>query len=163
MAPVLSFTAEECLVTVTGNDDLSVLEGLWYELPDSGLDEATVNIWRDIRNVREIANKKIEEKREQGLIGSSLQAELEIYAFDKPYESLSRLKDDLRFVLITSRATLHHREGGGLGVEVTPSTHAKCERCWHYRADVGADVHHPQICGRCVSNLYGDGEPRNYA
>ena len=163
MAPVLSFTAEECLAMVTGTDDISVFEGLWYELPDSGLNEATVNIWWDIRHVREIANKQIEEKREQGLIGSSLQAELDIYAFDKSYESLSRLNDDLRFVLIASRATLHHREGGGLGVKVTPSPHTKCERCWHYRADVGADAHHPQICGRCVSNLYGDGEPRHYA
>ena len=163
MAPVLSFTAEECLAMVSGTDDISVFEGLWYELPASGLDEETINAWLDVRNAREIVNKQIEEKRELGLVGSSLQAELDIYALGETYDSLARLQDDLRFVLITSRATLHYREGGGLGVEVTPSPHAKCERCWHYRADVGADVHHPQICGRCVSNLYGDGEPRHYA
>jgi isoleucyl-tRNA synthetase len=163
MAPILSFTANEIWQTLGLSEDKSVFEDVWYELPASGLDEATINIWSDIRNVRDMTNKKIEEKREQGLVGSSLQAELDIYDSGKSYESLSRLKDDLRFVLITSRATLHHREGGGLGVEVTPSPHPKCDRCWHYRADVGTDPAHPTICGRCVSNLFGAGEPRKYA
>jgi len=164
MAPVLSFTAEECLAMVTGRDDISVFEGLWYVLPASGLDEETINAWLDVRNAREIVNKQIEEKRIAGLLGSSLQAEIDIYVIDgRISESLTRLKDDLRFVLITSSAKVHLDKDNRFDVKVTPSTHAKCERCWHYRADVGADAHYPQICGRCVSNLYGDGEPRHYA
>jgi isoleucyl-tRNA synthetase len=96
-------------------------------------------------------------------VGSSLQSEIDIYAGGAVHKSLSRLGDDLRFVLITSRATLHSREGAALDIQVTPSPHQKCERCWHYRADVGADTTHPHICGRCVSNLYGAGEPRQFA
>ena len=97
------------------------------------------------------------------MVGSSLQAELDIYDFGQAYETMLRLGDDLRFVFITSRVTLHEREGGGLSVLVNPSAHKKCDRCWHYRADVGSDVEHPHICGRCVSNLFGKGEVRKYA
>ncbi|MGB9094479.1 MAG: zinc finger domain-containing protein, partial [Gallionella sp.] len=74
-----------------------------------------------------------------------------------------RLDDDLRFVFITSRATVHLREGDPLQISVSPSRHDKCERCWHYREDVGADANHPAMCGRCVSNLYGSGEVHNHA
>jgi isoleucyl-tRNA synthetase len=130
----------------------------------SRMDPSVIAGWEEIRRVREIANKKIEEKRAAGLVGSSLQAELDIYTISGPaLESMKRLGDDLRFVFITSRATVHHREGAALGVDVAPSAHKKCERCWHYRADVGADTAHPEICGRCVSNLSGPGESRAYA
>jgi len=79
------------------------------------------------------------------------------------------LQDDLRFVLITSSAVLTPvAAAADEAVEVRPSAHAKCERCWHYRADVikdgaGADAAHAGLCGRCVSNLYGAGEPRAHA
>jgi isoleucyl-tRNA synthetase len=112
--------------------------------------------------VRAIANKAIEEKRGQGLVGSSLQSELDIYADGAVFEALNRLGDDLRFVLITSRATVHQRTGT-LEVQVTPSAHVKCDRCWHYRADVGANSEHAHICSRCVSNLFGKGEVRTHA
>jgi isoleucyl-tRNA synthetase len=111
--------------------------------------------------VRAVANKAIEEKRAAGLVGSSLQSELDIYAEGAVFEALSRLGNDLRFVLITSRAKAHH--GAALEVQVTPSPHIKCDRCWHYRADVGSDAEHPHICGRCVSNLFGDGEVHSHA
>jgi isoleucyl-tRNA synthetase len=74
---------------------------------------------------------------------------------------LASLGDDLRFVTITSVATVV--PGAELAINVTPSPHAKCERCWHWRADVGADRAHPTLCSRCVANLFGDGEPRRYA
>jgi len=163
MSPVLSFTAEEACEVFNKNPERCIFEEEWYVLPLSRLDRSVMDGWEHIRQVREIANKKIEEKRAQGLVGSSLQAELDIYDSGKPYESLMRLGDDLKFAFITSRVTVHHREGAGLGVEVTPSVHRKCERCWHYRADVGADTAHPEICGRCVSNLFGPGEPRTHA
>jgi isoleucyl-tRNA synthetase len=120
-----------------------------------------VSAWADIRAVRELVNKKLEEQRGAGAIGSALQAEVDVYA-SKAFELLSRLGDDLRLVLITSRANVHLREGD-LEIKVTPSTHTKCDRCWHYRADVGSDAAHPTLCGRCVSNLYGAGEARKYA
>jgi isoleucyl-tRNA synthetase len=78
---------------------------------------------------------------------------------------LRSLGDDLRFVLLTSAASVDTAQSvqAPMSVRVSPSEHAKCERCWHYRADVGHDPHHPGICARCTSNLYGSGEQRTYA
>jgi len=135
---------------------------LLYALPKHGLTDADIQSWQTVLEVRAVANKAIEEKRATGLIGSSLQSELDIYAEGAVFEALNSLGDDLRFVLITSRATVHQR-AGSLDVQVAPSSHVKCDRCWHYRADVGSDPAHPHICGRCVSNLFGAGEVRSHA
>jgi isoleucyl-tRNA synthetase len=162
MSPVLSFTGEEVWAVLSGKDDVSVFEEQWYELPVSGVDTAALTAWQDIRNVRELVNKKLEEQRAAGVIGSALQAEVDVFAGKNTFQLLSRLANDLRFVFITSRANVHLREGE-LEIKVMPSAHAKCDRCWHYREDVGADAAHPALCGRCVSNLHGKGEARRYA
>ena len=140
-----------------------MFEEEWYTLPAHGMSDEDIRAWGDITQVRSLANKAIEEKRAAGLVGSSLQSELDIYADGAVHASLARLGDDLRFVLITSRATLHLRQGGPVEIQVAPSAYAKCDRCWHYRADVGAHAEHPTLCGRCVSNLFGAGEPRQHA
>ncbi|MBC8118239.1 MAG: hypothetical protein H7X75_01510 [Burkholderiaceae bacterium] len=128
-------------------------------------DEAQlVERWNRIRAVRAEVHKKIEPLREQGAIGSSLQAEVEVVADAVTTEHLQSLGEDLRFVLITSRAQARAAEHtSSEQVVVNPSAHTKCERCWHWRADVGGDPSHPTICGRCVSNLFGTGEPRRFA
>ncbi len=164
MSPVLSFTAEEAWQVFKGSPEGSIFEELWHDIPEQSFDAALVNAWKEVRNVRDFANKRIEEQRAQGVVGSPLQAELEIKVADQEsFESLQRLGDDLRFVLITSSATVVQQQGTGLTVDVKPSAHTKCERCWHYRADVGHDANHPDLCGRCTSNLTGAGEPRQYA
>jgi isoleucyl-tRNA synthetase len=163
MAPILSFTAEEAWHTFIGDDQRSIFEETLYELPAVAVDEAFRSRWSDVRQLRDIVTKNLEEKRELKQIGSSLAAELDIEASGAMYESLARLGDELRFVLITSRATVRRVEGTGVRAVVKPSEHPKCERCWHWRADVGADPEHPGICGRCVSNLFGAGEPRRFA
>jgi isoleucyl-tRNA synthetase len=163
MAPILSFTSEEAWPLISGKADSSAFEEIWHVLPAHGLDAATLDAWAEVRRVRELVAKHVENKREQKVIGSSLQAELDIHADGPAYEAMKRLGDDLKFVFITSRATLHRRQGGEVGVDVTPSAHPKCERCWHYRADVGSNAEHPALCGRCVANLFGSGEPRAYA
>jgi isoleucyl-tRNA synthetase len=163
MAPVLSFTSQEAWEVFNRGAEDCVFEQEWHPLPPSGLDQATVDMWRSVRDTREIANKRIEEQRAQGLIGSSLQAELDLQTSGPVYESMKRLGEDLKFVFITSRATVNNVEGPGVTVKVTPSNQSKCERCWHYRADVGKDAAHPTLCGRCVTNLYGSGEPRVHA
>jgi isoleucyl-tRNA synthetase len=155
MAPILSFTGEEVWAVLSGSDQASVFEQQWYALPEAGLDAAAGNAWFEVRNVRELVNKKLEEQRAAGAIGSALQAEVEVLAGGKVYESLARLGDDLKFVFITSRVALQRREDGPLDIFVAPSAHAKCERCWHYRADVGSNVQHPTLCGRCVSCVEG--------
>jgi len=162
MAPILSFTADEVWQTLGLNPDETVFTETWYALPAHGLSVERVAAWQDVIQVRGLVNKEIEVKRGQGLVGSSLQSEIDVYADAKLYTSLASLQDDLRFVLITSRAAVHE-QAGETGIEVTPSKYVKCERCWHYRADVGAHAEHPTICGRCVSNLFGVGEPRTYA
>ena len=107
------------------------------------------------------AQKKIEEARAAKVVGSSLQAEVILHARPDSHTLLSSLGEDLRFVLITSRVELVSSDEDK--VIVVASRHAKCERCWHYREDVGADAQHPQLCGRCTSNLFGKGEVREHA
>jgi isoleucyl-tRNA synthetase len=107
--------------------------------------------------------KRIEEARAAGALGSSLQAEVTISAPAADVERLRSLGDDLRFALITSQAKVRDAPSEEIAVDVAVSTSAKCERCWHYRADVGAVAAHPTICARCASNLEGPGEERRHA
>jgi isoleucyl-tRNA synthetase len=164
ISPILSFTGEESWAILNGAQDVSVFEGVWHSLPDAQMDNAAISAWLTIEAWRARVNKQLEEARSAGLIGSALAAEVDLFASGDDYDVLSRLGEDLRLVLITSRATVHrvaaadeHR------IDVSASLHVKCERCWHYREDVGAATEHPTLCGRCVSNLYGDGEDRHYA
>lgn len=164
MAPILSFTAEEAWQVFGAKPGASVFEETWYALPDAALEQAAIDGWDGVRRFRVVVTKQIEEKRAQKLVGSSLAAELDIHATGAAHDAMARLGEELRFVLITSRATLHQSEKRGEEqVVVTPSAHAKCERCWHYRADVGTDKAHETLCGRCVDNLFGAGETRIHA
>ena len=154
MAPFLSFTAEEAW-KVFGKSETIFVEKFW----DFGAtDAALLDKWDRIRAAREVVNKEIEALRADGRVGASLQAEVTVTASGELLEALRSLGEDLKFVFITSAATL--AEGEALAASVTPSSHAKCERCWHYREDVGQDAAHPTICGRCTSNLHGTGENR---
>jgi isoleucyl-tRNA synthetase len=166
MAPILSFTAEEAWEILSGQQDVSVFQQGWLSLPDLPKtdDQVLVQNWTMICNWRARINKHIEEVRAAGLIGQALAAEVEIYAAGESFDVLARLGDDLRFVLITSRANIHRvKSEAEERIEVTPSKNIKCERCWHYRADVGIDPQNATLCGRCVSNLSGDGEVRKHA
>ena len=125
------------------------------------VDEALLTRWSLIRDARDATNKAIETVRTAGGVGSSLQAEVVVSAPPELHAVLQSLGDDLKFVLITSSAGL--APAASLSVEVKPSAATKCERCWHYRADVGSDPAHPTICGRCTSNLHGSGEIRRVA
>jgi isoleucyl-tRNA synthetase len=158
MAPVLSFTADEAWPILTRSEHDSVLLHTWHEFPDSGGD--LCERWDKIRLARTEVQKELESLRAAGKIGSSLQAEVEVHADGERFEVLDSLNDDLRFVFITSQAKVRR---GAAGIVVHPSEHAKCERCWHYRAEVGQDPRHPEICGRCTANLYGGGEQRVHA
>jgi len=164
MAPILSFTAEEAWEVLSGNVDQSVFLGEWYNLPDSQMDANGMAAWLKITAWRAKVNKQLEEARSAGLIGSALAAEVDINVAGADHDALARLGDDLRLVLITSRATVHRVAiEAEQHIDVSASLHDKCERCWHYRDDVGADMQHPTLCGRCVSNLFGGGEARKYA
>jgi isoleucyl-tRNA synthetase len=170
LAPILSFTAQEVWEVLQPGEP-SVFEQTWYEHPLPGDAAALRDRWQRLRTLRSGVLKQIETLRVAGQVGSPLAAEVELYAEGDDADFLRSFDDDLRFVFITSQARL-----GGLGnaqgaesvmpgvkLRVLPSPHVKCERCWHYRADVGAHAQHPEICGRCVSNLFGAGEVRTHA
>ncbi|MCE1241770.1 isoleucine--tRNA ligase [Oryzomicrobium sp.] len=161
MAPILSFTAEEIWAVVSGKPDDSVMFTTWHPLPVGGDSEALLAKWAALREVRGEVMKELEALRVAGSIGSSLQAEVEIHCDGEKYARLASLGDDLKFVLICSKATVVKSTEDKL--VATPSGHGKCERCWHVREDVGANTEHPTLCGRCVENLYGAGEARTHA
>ena len=158
MAPFLSFTAEEAWALFAPGHGTIFTQTYW---PLATPDAALLAKWAAIREVREAVNKAIEDVRKAGGVGSSLQATVVVSAPPETHALLASLGDDLKFVLITSAATL--AAGDTLTVSVTPATAQKCERCWHYRDDVGADAAHPTICGRCTCNLTGQGELRTIA
>jgi isoleucyl-tRNA synthetase len=160
MAPFLSFTAEEAwAVFEGGHGGHSIFVETYWKL--DAPDEALLAKWSRIREIRETVNKAIEDLRAAGSVGASLQAEVQLGLAEQDLQLLQSLGEDLKFVFITSAAGLAPAEA--LTVTVSPSGHAKCERCWHYRADVGANAAHPGLCGRCDSNLHGTGELRSIA
>jgi len=154
MAPFLSFTAEEAW-KVFGSSESIFLET--YGTIPTG-DEGLQTKWERLRALRDLVNKEIEALRAAGQVGSSLQASVALTAAPEDHALLASLGDDLKFVFITS--TIELIAGSALQISVKASSDAKCERCWHYRADVGHDTAHPTLCGRCTSNLYGAGEHR---
>ena len=164
MAPVLSFTAEEAWAIIGRSQSESIFEQTWTLLPDVTSEQHLLDRWTRLRAIRAEVQKALEERRAGGVIGSSLAAELEIHASGEALADLRSLGDDLRFVFITSKVRVHELpEGEALRLQVSASADPKCERCWHYRADVGIDASHPSLCGRCVANLFGAGEPRTFA
>ncbi len=160
MAPILSFTGEEVWAQLAGENG-SVFLHTWHDLPEQANESDLLERWTRIRAVRALVSKELELVRVAGGIGASLQAEVTLHASPDTHALLAPLGDDLRFVLITSQA--HVVPADADRVEVTPSTAKKCDRCWHYRADVDAHAGHPGLCGRCVNNLHGQGEARNHA
>ncbi|HEY8607567.1 MAG TPA: isoleucine--tRNA ligase [Noviherbaspirillum sp.] len=169
MAPVLSFTSEEAWAVFAGADgyarsDETIFTQTYYPLPALADGPALLKKFAALREVRASVTKQLEELRAAGGIGSSLQAELEIKASGDRFDLLASFGDDLKFVFITSQARVTRvASEADEAVVVTPSAQQKCERCWHYRADVGAHPEHAGICGRCVSNLFGKGEARTFA
>ena len=157
MAPFLSFTAEEAW-KIFGDSD-SIFMETFSALGQS--DDGLLAKWRRIREIRDAVNKDIEALRAAGQVGASLQACVTLTVAPEDHALLASLGDDLKFVFITS--TIELIAGSALQVSAKASSDAKCERCWHYSADVGHDAAHPTLCGRCTSNLFGSGEERKVA
>ena len=174
IAPILSFTADELWEFMPGGSEGSVFVSSWYEgLPAQAADDAMNDAyWQQVLKVKTAVNKALEVARKESGMKSSLAADIVLYCDDATTELLEPLGDELRFVMITSSATLlplseagnaEETEVKGLKVVVSASKEEKCERCWHYREDVGAHEKHPTICGRCVENIEGEGETRCFA
>ncbi len=177
LAPILSFTADEIWGHIPGKRSDSVFLETWYRLPPLPEEEALdLAFWQQVMAVRDAVAKELERLRVAGGIGSSLDAEVDLYCGREIHDLLSRLGDELRFVFITSYARIHRVETppddaihftlpsrDEVWVAVAPSAHPKCVRCWHHREDVGSHPEHPELCGRCVENVVGEGERREFA
>ena len=169
MAPVMSFTAEEAWSFFAGKDTYqasgeTIFTQTFYGLPEINDAVALLDKFAQLREVRSDITKRLEEVRMEGKIGAPLQAEVDIRAYGDKYALLSALDEDLKFILITSRASVTEvASPEEESIVVTPSSHQKCERCWHYRPAVGQHTEHPGLCDRCVTNLFGSGEARQFA
>ena len=159
MAPFLSFTAEEAWKDFGKSATGTIFTETYAQL--DAADNVLMAKWSRIREIRDVVNKDIEALRAEGKVGSSLQAEVQLTVPADDFALLSLLGDDVKFVFITS--AIYLVAGSAVSTVVSASKHVKCERCWHYRDDVGIDPAHPTICGRCISNLVGSGEQRKHA
>lgn len=168
MAPILSFTAEEAWSILNqakaGEEPDSVMLHTFHALPAQEGEAGLIARWEIIRAVRSEGLKVIEALRTEGKVGASLQAELSLALTADKFAAMTSLGEDLRFVTMTSAATLVQvANAEDERIVATPSAAQKCERCWHYVESVGSQAEHPTLCGRCVSNLFGDGETRIHA
>ena len=179
MAPVLSFTAQEIWqalpATAEGERDEFVFTDVWFdgltELPADTL--LNNDYWNEILQVRTEVNKALELARKDKIVGKALEAKVSLYATQALADKIKLLGEELRFVLITSKASVEQVDSApegaiateieGLWLDVSVSGGSKCERCWHYTDDVGVNDAHEDLCGRCVTNIEGDGELREFA
>ena len=162
MAPILSFTAQEVWEVTNKDHRNTVFSDYWYDIPAHTLSKEELGAWQEIIGIRNLANKKIEEIREKGEVGSSLQATLEIVTKSSTYKYLLNFEEDLKYIFITSSVNIKEAEGE-TKVYVSASPHSKCDRCWHYDESVGSIKDHSSLCKRCFSNLFEQGELRTHA
>ena len=178
IAPILSFTAEELWQAIPGKRGESVLLENWYQdltEMEAG-NSMNMDFWQTIFEIRSCVSKELEPLRADKTIGSPLDAEVTLFVDEKLRSTLESLKDELRFVLITSKATVKDineadesciettTEGDKtIKIKTSASEDTKCVRCWHHQKDVGSNTEHPELCGRCIENVAGDGEQRLFA
>ena len=169
LSPILSFTSEEIWQFLPGASNESVFLQTWYEGLEGNFDSPVIESCRDINTH---LRKELEEMRRNKVIGSSLDAEVDIYCKDENYQNLLGLKDELRFVFITSEARVNELSSkpsdakeidSSIAIKVYKSKHQKCVRCWHHRPEIGQNKMHNDLCDRCVENVSGKGENRVFA
>jgi len=169
LSPILTFTSEEIWQFLPGASNESVFLQTWYEGLEGNFDNPVIEASRDINTH---LRKELEDMRRNKIIGSSLDAEVDIYCKDDNYQNLLGLKDELRFVFITSEARVNQLSdkptdakeiNSSLAIKVEKSDHQKCVRCWHHRPEIGQNKVHQDLCDRCIENVSGEGENRVFA
>ena len=170
LAPILSFTAEEIWKFIPKANDQSIFLSQWYDAWPA-IEGVNMDAWNELHTIRDEVNKALEETRQKGEIGSGLAAEVTLYANEQQLPKLTRLGEELRFLLITSGATVEPLSlkpahlalsDNGIAIDVKASAYEKCARCWHRRADIGQDSNHPELCLRCVGNITDKDEVRSF-
>ncbi len=153
LAPVLSFTAEEIwgyLPRSTKNDAESVFFNKMPEKSGVSADEAFMEKWEKIDELRDIANKALEEARGQKLIGKSLEAKVTLNCGRDWYDFAKSVEGDLVSAFIVSAVAVEKSEFDGVDVKVEVAPGEKCERCWTHSDTVGKCEKHPTLCARCA-------------
>ena len=174
LAPVMSYTADEIWKYIPGDKDISVFLEDWYEIEVEDIDSKSRKFrWKKIILVRDEVNKQLEKLRSDGTIGSSLDAEVNIYCNEEFFNELNFIKDELKFVLICSSTNIYSLDKrnndaiqsdiSDLFIYATPYAYKKCVRCWHRHESIGKNDMHKELCLRCISNISKDGEIRSYA
>ncbi len=175
IAPILSYTADEIWQYLPGQRSESVFLETWYEGLSALTADSPLNreFWQTLMAIRTVVGKELEKSRAKGDIGASLNAEIELYCTDAYCAELGKIEDELRFIFICSKAKVlgEHlcpddtvsTDIEGVKLKVIASAQTKCVRCWHQCDDVGHHAEHPELCGRCVDNVSGEGEVRQYA
>ncbi|MGP2830314.1 isoleucine--tRNA ligase [Serratia marcescens] len=176
MAPIMSFTADEIWGFMPGKRAQYVFTEEWYDGLFGLAEGESMNdaFWAELLKVRGEVNKVLEQARADKRLGGSLEAAVTLYADSELAARLNSLQDELRFVLLTSAASVAPLADApadaqasellkGLKIAFSTAPGEKCPRCWHYTTDIGLVAEHADICGRCVSNVAGDGEKRNFA
>ncbi len=170
LAPIVSFTAEEIWRSIPGGNQQSIFVESWYDSWPK-INDVAMDDWEQLLLIRDEVNRALEETRKEGKIGSPLAAEVTLYAEPSVLPKLTRLGEELRFLLMTSDAHVYPmtealvglpKTEQGITIQVAASTYEKCVRCWHRRSDVGQDSTHPELCLRCVGNISGTDEMRHF-
>jgi len=175
LAPILSFTAEEIWQALPGQRGDSVLFETWYDgLAATQAAPEQRRWWADLLAIRDTASRVLEGMRKAERIGAALEAKLVLHADTATQARYADVAGELRFFFITSEFTLApstpraddaaraELDGAEAWISAEVSAAAKCVRCWHRRDDVGSHAGHPELCGRCVSNVEGPGEDRRW-
>jgi len=164
IAPILSFTADEIWGFLPGEREANVLFATWYEglapLPEDA--PLSARDFDELLALREQMSRVLEPMRANGVIGAALEAEIAVSVGAEKAAKWQPLADELRFLFISGDVTVSAVEADEVFVLATPSAKTKCVRCWQLRGDVGVDAAHPEICARCVSNIEGPGEDREW-
>lgn len=173
IAPILSFTADEIWQALPGERaEFVFTEEFYPNLFAIDADEKmNDSYWTQMQTLRNEVNRVLEQARNDKVIGGSLEADVVLYANDTYLPLLEALGNELRFVLLTSKAEVkplaeadvEQGEVEGFAVKVRHADGEKCPRCWHFSATVGKDAEHPTLCARCVENVAGAGEVRHFA
>ena len=154
-APIISFTAEEIWTYMphTSTDDKESI--FLNQMPEkSGIEfsDEFVSKWEFIYSTRETVNKVLEEKRNEKLIGKSLEANIIIHCGESLYEKYNALTEELKDILIVSGVSASKDGNDEVPeIEVIKAEGDKCERCWSYSNTVGSDSEHPTLCARCAA------------
>jgi isoleucyl-tRNA synthetase len=149
LAPILSFTADEAWDFVPGKTLESAHQLTWH--PSSFvLSNAEESLWKKLLHLRALALNTLEQARQAKTIGKALEASLKLAGPRPELQEAADHSEVLRELLNVSALTVEFSDNATLQVSLAKAEGQKCERCWHWETDVGANPEHPTICARCV-------------